>query len=89
MSCFLFIFADKPITSALVCHFVGIAGLYLLRGTINLISSPAGCILGRKEKLTGLDMGSYLKKELKTQNDNQKDDVEENDVSVEITEIDN
>ena len=34
-------------------------------------------------------MGSYLKNELETQSDNQKDDVEENDVSVEITEIDN
>ena len=32
-------------------------------------------------------MGSYLKKELETQNDNQKDNIEENDVSVEITEI--
>ena len=57
------IFSDEPITSALVCHFVGIVGLYLLQGTINLISSPAGCRIHHDNKLEGLDMGSYLKRE--------------------------
>ena len=59
---FLFI-ADKPITSALVCHFVGTVGLYLLQGIINLIGSPAGCRVHHDNKLEGLDMGSYLKRE--------------------------
>ena len=60
------IFLDVPITSALVCHFVGIIGLYLLQGTINLIGSPAGCRIHHDNKLEGLDMGSYLKRESET-----------------------
>ena len=59
---------DKPITSALLCHFVGIAGLYLFQGTINLIGSPAGCSVHHDNKLEGLDMGSYLKRESERNN---------------------
>ena len=74
---FLFI-ADKPITSALVCHFVGTVGLYLLQGTINLIGSPAGCRVHHDNKLEGLDMGSYLKRE------SERSDVTQNKVFPEV-----
>ena len=60
------IFSDEPIASASVCHFVGTVGLYLLQGTINLIGSPAGCRIYHDNKLEGLDMGSYLKRESET-----------------------
>ena len=71
---FPLLFVDKQITSALVCHFVGIAGLYMLQETINLIGSPAGCRIHHGNKLEGLDMGSYLKRE------SERNDVRNNKV---------
>ena len=69
------IFSDEPIASALVCHFVGFAGLYLLQGTVNLIGSPAGSRIHHGNKLEGLDMGSYLKRE------SEMNDVTQNKIS--------
>ena len=58
---FLFCLSDQPTASALVGHFAGIAVLYLLQASLNLIGPPATCRILDDEKLEGLDLGNYLK----------------------------